>query len=40
MSYQSRLNTYERIKAEINRTAKSPDEYERRIQSLADKLKI
>ena len=40
MSYQSRLNTYERIKTEIAITAKSPDEYERRIQSLADKLKI
>lgn len=40
MSYQSRIDTYERIKAEIVQTAKSPDEYERRIQALADKLKI
>lgn len=31
---------YERIKAEIARTAKSPEEYERRIKALARKLKI
>ena len=31
---------YEHIKAEIARTAKSPEEYERRIKALAKKLKI
>jgi hypothetical protein len=31
---------YERIKAEIVRTAKSPQEYEKRIKALAEKLKI
>lgn len=31
---------YERIKAEIARTAKSQKEYERRVKSLARKLKI
>ena len=31
---------YERIKAEIARTAKSPKEYERRVKALARKLKI
>ena len=31
---------YERIEAEIARTAKSPEEYERRIKALARKLKI
>ena len=31
---------YERIKVEIARTAKTPEEYERRVKSLAKKLKI
>ena len=31
---------YERIKAEIERTAKTPQEYEKRIKALAKKLKI
>ena len=31
---------YERIKAEIARTAKTPEEYERRIKALVKKLKI
>ena len=31
---------YERIKAEIARTAKSAEEYERRVKALARRLKI
>ena len=31
---------YESIKAEISRTAKSAEEYERRVKALAKKLKI
>ena len=31
---------YERIKAEIARTAKSAEEYEKRVRALARKLKI
>ncbi len=31
---------YERIKAEIARTAKTADEYERRLKALQKKLKI
>lgn len=31
---------YERIKAEIERTAKTPEEYENRVKALARKLKI
>jgi hypothetical protein len=31
---------YDRIKAKIARTAKSPEEYERRIKALVRKLKI
>ena len=31
---------YERIKAEIALTAKTPEEYERRVKALAKKLKI
>ena len=31
---------YERIKAEIARTAKTVEEYERRVNALARKLKI
>lgn len=32
--------TYERIKQEIARTAKTPQEYERRVKALARKLGI
>ena len=31
---------YERIKAEIARTAKTPEEYGRRVKALAKKLRI
>ena len=31
---------YERIKAEIERTSKTPAEYERRLKALQKKLKI
>lgn len=31
---------YEQIKAEIARTSKTPQEYEKRIRALAKKLKI
>lgn len=36
----NRYALYERIKAEIARTAKSPEEYERRVKALARKLRI
>lgn len=36
----NRYQIYERIKAEIERTAKSQEEYERRVKALARKLKI
>jgi len=36
----NRYATYERIKAEIARTAKTPQEYERRLRALARKLGI
>lgn len=36
----SKYELYERIKAEIARTAKSPEEYQRRLSALKDKLKI
>lgn len=36
----NRYKIYERIKAEIARTAKTHEEYERRIKALAKKLKI
>jgi len=36
----SKYATYERIKAEIARTAKTPQEYERRVRALARKLRI
>lgn len=36
----NRYATYERIKAEIARTAKTPQEYERRVRALARKLGI
>ena len=36
----NRYAVYERIKAEIARTAKSPEEYERRVKALARRLNI
>ena len=33
-------STYEKLKAEIARTAKTPQEYEKRVRALAEKLKI
>ena len=36
----NRYQIYERIKAEIARTAKSAEEYEKRVKALARKLKI
>ena len=36
----SKQSTYEKLKAEIARTAKTPQEYEKRIRALAEKLKI
>lgn len=36
----NRYQIYERIKAEIARTAKTPEEYERRIKALQKKIKI
>lgn len=36
----NRYKIYERIKAEIARTAKTPQEYEKRIKTLQRKLKI
>ena len=39
-SYRDRLATYEQKKQEIARTAKTLQEYERRIQALAKKLNI
>ena len=36
----NRYAVYERIKAEIARTAKSSEEYERKVKALAKKLKI
>ena len=36
----NRYQIYERIKAEIARTAKTIEEYERRIKALARKLNI
>lgn len=36
----NRYQIYERIKSEISRTAKSAEEYERRVKALAKKLKI
>ena len=36
----NRYQIYERIKAEIARTAKSTKEYEKRIKALTRKLKI
>lgn len=36
----NKYTLYERIKAEIARTSKSPEEYEKRIKALQKKLKI
>jgi hypothetical protein len=36
----NKYSVYERIKSEIARTAKTPEEYERRVKALAKKLKI
>ena len=36
----SKQSTYEKLKAEIARTAKTSQEYEKRIRALANKLKI
>jgi hypothetical protein len=36
----NKYTVYERIKAEIARTSKSAEEYERRVKALAKKLKI
>lgn len=36
----NRYQIYERIKAEIERTAKTPQEYEKRIKALQKKLRI
>jgi hypothetical protein len=40
MTYKDRLTLYERMKQEIRRTAKTHDEYERRIRALAKKLNV
>lgn len=36
----SKYELYNRIKQEIERTAKTPEEYERRVKAIAKKLKI
>jgi|GEM_PF-1852588 len=36
----SKYQLYEQIKKEIERTAKTPEEYEKRVKALAKKLKI
>lgn len=36
----SRQSTYEKLKAEIARTAKTPQEYEKRVKALARKMNI
>ena len=40
MTYRDRLAIYEQKKREIARTAKTPQEYERRVKALAKKLNI
>ena len=40
MVKMNKYEVYERIKAEIARTAKSTEEYERKVKALAKKLKI
>lgn len=36
----NRQSIYEKLKSEIARTAKTPQEYEKRVRALAEKLKI
>ena len=36
----NRVEIYERIKDEIARTAKTPEEYQKRVKALAEKLKV
>lgn len=36
----SKYTLYEKLKAEIARTAKTPQEYEKRVKALATNLKI
>lgn len=36
----NRVKIYERIKAEIARTSKTPEEYQKRVKALAKKLKL
>ena len=36
----NRVEIYKRIKAEIARTAKTPEEYQKRVKALAEKLKV
>ena len=36
----NRYRIYEKIKAEIARTSKTPEEYEKRIKALVRKLKL
>lgn len=40
MTYRERLAIYEAKKAEIAKTAKTPEEYEKRIKALARRLNI
>lgn len=40
MTYRDRLAIYEQKKHEIARTAKTQEEYERRVRALAKKLNI
>lgn len=40
MTYRDRLAIYEQKKAEIAKTAKTPEEYEKRIKALARRLNI
>lgn len=40
MTYQSRLRLYEAGKKQIDREAKSSQEYERRVTALAERLGI
>jgi hypothetical protein len=36
----NKYQLYEKVKKEIERTAKTPQEYEKRVKALAKKLKI
>lgn len=40
MSYNERMAAYERLKREIAKDAKTPEEYEKRVKALAKKLKV